>query len=208
MLVPLSALQHYLYCPRQCALIHVEQLWAENRSTAEGKILHERAHDGPSESRPGLRIARGLAVKSEKHGLTGFCDVVEIWNKTKITPIEYKRGKPKSHRADEIQLCGQALCLEETFSLPQNAIAAGYLFYGKRKRRTEVVFDPQLRSLTLDIASKVRAMIQAGKTPTATYAPRRCDACSLIDLCQPRSLSRPESAKAWFAKNLRQALQP
>src|SRR5690606_32221868 len=131
-------------------------------------------------------IARGLAVKSERHGLTGFCDVVEIWTSGLVVPIEYKRGKPKAHRADEIQLCGQAICLEETLGRAIRSIKCGYLFYGQRKRRTEVVFDSELRDLTLDIAAKTRAMVESGVTPAALYSPPLCDACSLIDLCQPQ----------------------
>ena len=112
-LIPISALQHWLYCPRQCALIHLEQAWEENRFTAEGKVMHARAHDAPDESRPGVRITRGLPVRSLRLGLSGQCDVVEFHAGGRILPVEYKRGRPKAHRADEVQLCAQALCLEE-----------------------------------------------------------------------------------------------
>jgi len=205
--VPLSALQHYLFCARQCALIHVERVWAENRSTAEGRVLHERAHEGPGETRPGLRIARGLAVASERHGLTGFCDVVEIWDEGRIVPVEYKRGRPKAHRADEVQLCGQAICLESTFARPEGTIMYGYLYYGQRKRRTEVAFDSELRSLTLDLAEQTRAMIEGGTTPAAEYNPKKCDRCSLLDLYQPRALRFKQGAAAWFSRKLESALE-
>ncbi len=202
--VHLSALQHYLYCPRQCALIHVERVWAENRATAEGRVLHERAHSGGGETRPGVRITRGLAVRSERYGLTGVCDLVEIHRDGRIVPVEYKRGKPKGHRADEVQLCAQALCLEEVFGLPEGGIAEGYLFYGKRQRRIAVTFDPALRALTLSIAAKVRDMKTHGLTPVATYVPGLCDPCSLKDLCQPRAMRLKRGAAAWFTAQLAQ----
>ena len=122
-LLPLSALQHLLFCERQCALIHIEQVWTDNEFTAEGNILHERAHNGPDESRSGVRIARGLPVRSFELGLSGQCDVVEFHERKvggkiveviEVLPVEYKRGKPKAHAADEVQLCAQALCLEES----------------------------------------------------------------------------------------------
>ena len=200
--VPLSALQHYLYCPRQCALIHVERLWAESRSTAEGRVLHEKAHDGPSESRPGIRIARGLEVRSERFGLHGVCDVVEIHDNGSIAPVEYKRGKPKLNQADEVQLCGQAICLEETFSRPMGSIATGYLFYGKRKRRTEVALDDALRERTMEIAAAVRAQLQNSDTPSADYSPALCDHCSLFELCQPKALRFKRGANSWFQRQL------
>lgn len=196
--VPLSALQHYLYCPRQCALIHVERVWAENRATAEGRVLHERAHSGEGETRPGVRIARGLPVASEEHGLTGVCDVVEIHRDDQIVPVEYKRGKPKAHRADEVQLCAQAICLEEVFGLPTGGIAEGFLFYGKRQRRTAVAFDADLRALTLSVACKVRQMKALGRTPRAACAPKLCDPCSLKDLCQPKAMRLKRGTAAWF----------
>ncbi|TVR55559.1 MAG: CRISPR-associated protein Cas4 [Puniceicoccaceae bacterium] len=200
--VPLSALQHYLYCPRQCALIHVEHLWAENRATAEGRILHERAHSGEGETRPGVRIARGLPVSSQCHGLTGVCDVVEIHRDGRIVPVEYKRGKPKAHRADEVQLCAQAICLEEVFGIPEGGIPEGFLFYGKRQRRTIVPFDTDLRSLTLSIAGEVRHLILQGTTPAAQYDSKRCDPCSLMDLCQPKAMRLKRGAAAWFSSRI------
>ena len=111
-LLPLSALQHYLFCPRQTALIHLEQAWAENSYTVEGDILHTKAHSDQDESRPDVRITRSLPVVSHRLGFAGQCDIVEFHKAGRIVPIEYKRGKPKTHRADEVQLCAQALCLE------------------------------------------------------------------------------------------------
>ncbi len=200
--VALSALQHYLYCPRQCALIHVERVWADNFSTAEGNALHEKAHSGLGESRPGVRIIRSLPVWSDAHGLRGVCDIVEIHADGTLLPVEYKRGRPKAHRADEIQLCGQAICLESSFERTPGSIAHGFLFYGKQQRRTEVRFDPELRELTLDIAAKVRHMLEQGHTAAASYKPELCDRCSLIHLCQPKSMRLKRGTANWFSKQL------
>ncbi|WBO61169.1 CRISPR-associated protein Cas4 [Acidocella sp. MX-AZ03] len=114
-LIPLSALQHFLFCPRQCALIHVEQLWAEDRATAEGRAMHQRADTAPSERRQNVKILRALTLRSFGLGVTGKADIVELRDGQPY-PVEYKRGKPKAHRADEVQLCAQAICLEEMFS--------------------------------------------------------------------------------------------
>lgn len=195
-------MQHYLYCPRQCALIHVERVWADNFSTAEGNALHEKAHSGQGESRPGVRIARALPVWSDEHGIQGVCDVVEIHKTGTIIPIEYKRGRPKKHRADEIQLCGQAICLETSFQREPGSIRFGYLFYGKQQRRTEVAFDTALRTLTLEIVEKVRSMIQLGKTPAATYMPGLCNGCSLMDLCQPKCMRLKRGVGNWFRQRI------
>src|SRR5690625_2627939 len=128
---PISALQHWLFCPRQCALIHAEQLWRDNRLTAEGRILHERPDTGVAESREGNRILRAVQIASRRLGLHGVADVVEMHGSQPF-PVEYKRGRPKAHRADEAQLCAQALCLEEMTGQP---VAEGALFYGQRRRR-------------------------------------------------------------------------
>ena len=200
-LLPISALQHLLYCPRQAALIHLEQAWAENRFTAEGKVVHQRAHEGPDESRPGIRITRSLPVRSLALGLTGQCDIVEFHRDGTILPVEYKRGRPKTHRADEVQLCAQALCLEEMLG---RSVPRGFLYYGKRKRRTEVRFDSCLCALTRDAASAFHRIIEERRTPFASYDPKRCDACSLIDLCRPKALRFKRGAAAWFNHQLAQ----
>lgn len=198
-LFPLSALQHWLYCPRQCGLIHLEQAWAENRFTAEGRVLHEKAHEGRDESRAGMRITRGMAVRSLALGISGQCDVVEFHGDGTIRPVEYKRGKPKAHRADEVQLCAQAICLEEMLG---TSIADGCLYYGERRRRTEVLFDEELRELVVTTARALHEMRSSRKTPLAEYEPRRCDACSLIELCQPKALRFRKGAQSWFARQL------
>ncbi len=198
-LLPISALQHLLFCPRQCALIHLEQVWAENQFTAEGQVLHQKAHEGADESRAGLRITRGMSVRSLGMGLAGQCDVVEFHRDAKVVPVEYKRGKPKSHRADEVQLCAQAMCLEEMLGI---AISSGCLFYGEKRRRSDIAFDQALRDLTASTAAALHSMIASRKTPLAEYVPRRCDSCSLIDLCQPKSMRLKRGAAAWFSSHI------
>lgn len=198
-LLPLSALQHWLFCPRQCALIHLEQVWAENKFTAEGQVLHQKAHDGADESKAGVRITRSMSVRSLTLGISGQCDVVEFHQNGRVIPVEYKRGKPKSHRADEVQLCGQAMCLEEMLNI---AIPSGCLFYGEKKRRTEIPFDNALRQLVAETAAALHTMIHSRETPHAEYLARRCDACSLIDLCQPKAMRFKRGAQSWFTNQL------
>jgi len=183
--LPVSALQHLLYCERQCALIHVERLWAENWHTAEGRLMHDRTDTPENVIEYGKRVARAMKVWSDKLGLYGVCDVVE-WQDDIPTPIEYKRGKPKQHRADEVQLCAQALCLEEMFNV---RIPQAELFYGKPRRRTIVPLDAELRELTVKLAKRLHAMIGAGLTPSANYDRKKCAACSLLELCMPRAAS-------------------
>ena len=207
-LLPISALQHLLYCDRQCALIHVEQVWAENRFTAEGNVMHEKAHDGPDETKAGVRIVRGLDVKSEALGLSGQCDVVEFHQHVEthfatsdlsVLPIEYKRGKPKAHRADEVQLCAQALCLEEMLG---ESIPEGRLFYGQTRRRMDVIFDEELRAFTVETVRRLHELIDSRETPPAVYEARKCDACSLIELCMPNAMRFQKGAGAWFERQM------
>ncbi len=196
-LIPLSALQHYLYCPRQCALIHVEQQWAEDGATAEGKLLHTRVDTAGPDRRRGVKTVRGLAIRSLALGVVGKADAVEF-HFTAPLPIEYKRGRPKSHRADEVQLCAQALCLEEMFD---TEIPEGALFYGELRRRVSVPFDATLRTLTTSVAQAARAMIAAGTTPPPIFQPG-CKRCSLSALCQPERLAKPPRVEAWLARQL------
>lgn len=195
-LIPLSALQHHLFCPRQNALIHIEGLWAEDAATAEGKILHERVDAGASDSRPGLRVARGLALRSLALGVSGKADAVEFRGRPpKPFPVEYKRGKPKAHRADEVQLCAQAICLEEAFA---TTIPEGALFYGITRRRLPVAFDAGLRALTAEVAASARAMIAGGITPPPVKKPA-CRRCSMESLCRPDRLEKPPRIARWLA---------
>lgn len=201
-LIPISALQHFLYCPRQCALIHVECQWAESRHTAEGRLLHERADQPQAQRRKQLRTLTAMPLLSLELGITGIADVVEFHREGSLErafPVEYKRGRPKAHRADEVQLCAQALCLEQMLS---SSVPAGAIFYGVTRRRKDVCFDEALRALTRQTIAATRAMIAAATTPSATYDSRRCDACSLIDICQPRWLCREQSVDGWLKQHL------
>ena len=198
--LPLSGLQHHLFCPRQCALIHLEQEWRENRQTAEGRVLHAKAHDGPDESRPGIRITRGMAVSSTRLGLSGQCDVVEFHGDGLVVPVEYKRGSPKAHRADEIQICAQAIALEEMLGMAPGDIREGRIFYGKHRRRHAVIFDEELRALTLRTAVAFYRMIVSRRTPPPVYAPEKCDACSLREICNPGACAPKTSTRAWFER--------
>ena len=217
-LIMISALQHFAFCERQCALIHLEQVWEENRLTAEGKVLHERVDQATSESRKDVRIATSVRIRSLRIGITGVIDLLEFhrlespvdaggsivgvalprasefW---RPVPVEYKRGKPKENRVDEIQLCAQALALEEMLGV---AIQAGALFYGQTRRRLDVPFDEDLRSLTEEMATGVHALLNGGRTPLAVYSPK-CKSCSLLEICRPRLRER-RSAKKWIERAL------
>ncbi len=198
-LIPLSALQHYLYCPRQCALIHLEQQWAENRQTAEGRLLHQRADLPQIERRRGVRTVSAMPLLNLELGITGKADVVEFHHTEmgeRAFPVEYKRGRPKAHRADEVQLCAEGLCLEAMLG---TSIEAGALFYGQTRRRKEVTFNSELRELTRNTISSTRIMLSSGQTPSARYEAKRCDACSLLDLCQPRLLGQ-RSVASWLQR--------
>lgn len=198
-LVPVSALQHYLFCARQCALIHVERIWAEDGATAEGRILHERVDGGKPDRRRGVRTVRGIALRSFVHGLAGKADAVEFAGEDSSPyPVEYKRGRPKAHRADEVQLCAQALCLEEMFGHP---IAEGALFYAQTKKRMIVAFDAELRALTMRIATEVQAMIAENRTPAPRAMPG-CKRCSLAEQCRPKRLEKPPAVQCWLAGQL------
>ena len=192
--IPVSALQHWLFCPRQYALIHIERIWTENTFTAEGRLLHERADSGRAETRPGIRVLRAVEIRSDQHGLHGVADVVELRG-GRPYPVEYKRGKPKAHRADEVQLCAEALCLEEMFDCH---IAEGALFYGQTRRRNIVVFDDELRALTCAAVAEVRASRDCDTLPVASYKPDRCDRCSLLNDCRPRIAPRRQGIARWL----------
>lgn len=200
--LPISALQHRLICPRQCALIHVERLWAENRLTAEGRMLHERADDGRPESRDGVRVLRSVQIGSEVEGLHGVADVVEMRGADPY-PVEYKRGRPKAHRADEVQLCAQALCLEAMTGRP---VPEGALFYGGRRRRTVVAMDTELRALTWQVAAEARAAIGSGMFPPPIFEAKRCGSCSMAELCRPQG--RRAVGPGWLARRLDRAGVP
>jgi CRISPR-associated exonuclease Cas4 len=183
-LLPVSALQHFMFCPRQCALIHLEQIWSENVLTAEGRLLHERADSGKTLVRGDLKTVTGLWLRSLTLGLSGRADVVEFHREGKLWrpfPVEYKRGRPKKNEADLVQLCAQALCLEEMLATD---IPEGAMFYGQTKRRLSVTFDCGLREQTRAVALAVHALLQSGVTP-APADDKRCPACSLFEDCLP-----------------------
>lgn len=197
---PLSALQHLVFCPRQCALIHLESAWAENVLTAEGRLLHERVDEAPGETRPGIRIARGVRLLSRRLRLVGRADVVEFHgrgSRARPYPVEYKRGTAKLHDADRVQLCAQALCLEEMLGVE---VAEGALFYGRPRRRETVAFDVALRARTERAAADLHALLDAGTTP-APVAGSWCRSCSLEPVCLPR-LGTRRSAAAWLTRRL------
>lgn len=197
----LSALQHFAFCRRQWGLIFLERQWAENARTAEGHVFHETAHHGPeSEARGDLLILRGLRVASPTLRLGGVCDVVELHRSPSGVslagreglwlpyPVEYKKGSDQTKESDEVQLCGQALCLEEMLCCQ---IPEGSLFYGETRRRTRVAFDETLRQRTLDLLHELLGYMDRGYTPGAKLH-KGCNACSLRDICLPK-LSRAPS---------------
>lgn len=200
-LLPLSALQHMVYCPRQAALIHIERLWAENRFTAEGRILHHNADEPGAKRRRGIRRVTALPLRARRLGVAGVADLVEFTTaddgEETALPVEFKRGSPKLHRADEIQLCAQGLALEEMTGRP---VPEGALFYGETRRRLRVPFDAALRAETAATAAALRAMVADGRTPPAVYRADRCRACSLLDLCAPEIVGR--SARAWMERRI------
>lgn len=197
-LAPLSALQHLVFCARQCALIHLEGIWTENVLTAEGRLLHAKADEGVGETRPGIRIARAVPLVSRRLRLVGKADVVEFHGRKRIpVPVEYKRGRPKPHEADRVQLCAQALCLEEMLGVD---VPEGALFYGEPRRRSAVAFDAALRALTRDTAEALHALLASGRTP-APVPGRHCRSCSLESICLPEATAG-RSAAAWLARRL------
>ena len=256
-LLPISGLQHLAFCPRQCALIHLDGVWSENFFTAAGRVMHERVHNADSETRGDVRTARGLWLRSKRLGLVGVADVVEFRRvdspfddapsetqtpqrstvndapqssnapslnadapsetQTDATerpivavklpkrrgfwrpyPVEYKRGQPKKNNCDAVQLCAQAICLEESLGC---AILEGALFYGTTKRRVVVRFDAELRAETAELARRFRALVDSEVVPEPV-ASSRCKSCSLADECLP---DVRKSASRYLRNNWREA---
>lgn len=197
--IQLSALQHFVFCPRQCALIHLEQIWCENVYTAEGREMHDKVDNGETSYRIGVRVTRSALLRSAVLGVSGIADVVE-WHRVdkheQPFPVEYKRGKPKKHDADKIQLCAQAICLEEMGSLH---ISSGALFYGQTKHRLDVVFDEALREKTILTAEGVHDLFRSGITPPPIPGPK-CKLCSLKDDCLPEVIGHGRSATTYLQK--------
>ncbi len=214
-LLPISALQHLVFCERQCALIHLERMWADNRLTVEGGHLHERVHEdeGP-EVRGDLRVVRGLMLRSFRLGLFGIADVVEFrpvgptdtqggmvclpgWaGRWRALPVEYKRGKPKPDMCDAVQVGAQAMCLEEMLD---GEVPEGALFYAAVRRRTPLPIDAVLRQAVDSAALRLHELLSTGRTPRARYE-KKCDNCSLLEVCMPRLGKRRGSVREYLAR--------
>jgi CRISPR-associated exonuclease Cas4 len=195
--LPLSGLQHLAFCPRQWALIHLEQMWVENVKTAEGRLLHERV-DLPGDHRRGdVRTVRGMWLRSERLRLTGRADIVEF--RPEPYPVEYKRGKNKPNDCDMVQLCAQALCLEEML---QAAVPSGAIFYGSPRRRLEVEFTPALRVRTETLTATMHRLYRTRETPAAIPG-AYCRSCSLVDVCLPKATAQDDETAQWVARQLR-----
>jgi CRISPR-associated exonuclease Cas4 len=197
-------------------LIHLEGQWSDNRLTAEGIVMHERAHDEESESRGDFRISRSLRLRSLRLGLVGQADVVEFHKTLSPTEgvelngspgwwqpliIEYKHGKPKIGHEDEVQLCAQALCLEEML---KTKLTAAAFFYGRPRRRQDLVIDEALRQETESLVTQMHSLFAAGITPDPVYAPR-CHSCSLESVCLPKLAKRQTSVKDYIRQQTREA---
>ncbi|MBR5580428.1 MAG: CRISPR-associated protein Cas4 [Treponema sp.] len=194
----LSGLQHLCCCPRQCAFIHIEQVWSENFFTASGRVLHEKVHGGVGESRRCIRIERDLKISSSNLGVTGKTDAVEFYSDGTIIPIEYKHGKPKDDVSDEVQLCAQVMCLEEMLNVN---ISTGALFYFKIRKRVSVDISTMLRQKTIQVAKEFHSLVQEGKTPPAHYT-KKCNSCSFMDSCFPESAGRHKSVETYIKRLL------
>jgi len=209
-LLPLSGLQHMVFCDRQAALIHVDGVWADNALTVEGSHLHRIVDEGGTSGRGGVRVLRGLGLRSVRLGLVGRADVVELHSvshgsggvglepslagRWTLRPVEYKRGRPKVHRADEVQLCAQAMCLEERFG---TWVGDGDLFYGANRRRVSVVFDEDLRALVAQVAEQFHALVRSGTVPVRRHE-AKCERCSLINACMPAGRRTRPSARQFL----------
>jgi CRISPR-associated exonuclease Cas4 len=188
--IAISALQHAVYCLRQAALIHLEQQWAENRFTAEGRIAHETTSLPGQRHVRGVRRVHALPLASQTLGIAGVGDIVEFRREGTAKsapeiayPVEMKRGQPKLHRADEVQLAAQAMCLEEMTGHP---VPFGALYYVQTRRRVEVPIDEELRALTILTIQAMHGLFETRVTPAAVWKTDRCRACSLIEICRPK----------------------
>jgi CRISPR-associated exonuclease Cas4 len=224
-LLPLSALADIVFCERRAALHHIEKLWEDNIFTAQGTVMHQHAHELRTEVRENARIVRGLRLRSLTLGLTGKADVVEfhrlpdagrestgygelppgtdlkgVSGQWQPFPVEYKRGRLRHEEGYEIQLCAQALCLEEMLEV---AVPSGAIYYGRTRRRLEVAFDDKLRAQTDAAAARLHELVREGKTPAARYE-KKCEKCSLLPLCMPKALGVGRSAQRYLANVLRE----
>jgi CRISPR-associated exonuclease Cas4 len=218
--LPISLLQHFLFCPRRAALVHIEGIWSDNIFTALGQNMHERVHTTEIETRKDLRVTRGLLLRSFTMGVTGKADVVEfhrldetesntatpesirlkgirgLW---RAYPVEYKSGHLRHEAGYEIQLCAQAICLEEMLS---TQVAEGSIYYGKTGRRLDLVFDSKLRLATETACSQLHSLLGGNTTPPAKYEPK-CGKCSLLDFCLPQVVGKSKSVKSYMDRVVR-----
>lgn len=212
-LLPISGLQHLLFCERRAALVHTEGLWNENIFTTEGGLMHERVHEVETEVRGDTRIVRGLRLRSLRLGLSGKADMVEfhrvaeesasrgvrlegvpgLW---RPVPIEYKRGRLRHEEGYEIQTCAQAMCLEEMLGVE---IPSGAIYYGETKRRLQIAFDMNLRKATESAATRLHELLKSDATPKAEFGPK-CERCSLVNLCLPKATGGQTSIETYLAK--------
>ena len=215
-LLALSGIQHFHFCPRQWALIHVEQQWADDRRTAEGLLIHERANDPfITEVRGQVVVTRAVPLLSRSLGLRGVADVVEYTRSSDgivlsgrdgwwaVRPVEYKRGKPKPDERDEVQVCAQAICLEEQLGC---RIDSADLYYHEPRRRHEVILTDELRNTVADHAREMHALFRAGTTPPATADARRCTHCSLRDLCMPGLTRKRASVRSYVRRHVQSTI--
>lgn len=206
----LSGIQHFKFCRRRWALIHIEHQWAENFRTTDGALMHQNAHDkGFSESRGDLLVTRGMNVFSSTLGVSGECDVLEFHRGEKGIPlkgreglwqpypVEYKRGKPSERAGDTLQLCAQSMCLEEMLCWP---VPEGALYYGENRRRMPVIFTEELRQAVKKALTEMHQLYQRGHTPKVKPT-KACNACSLKELCLPR-LMRAESVQDYLNRTM------
>jgi len=213
-LLPLSGIQHFLFCRRQWALIHVERQWQENALTAEGRIMHKRVDDPFfTETRNGVITARSVPVASYRLGLSGVCDVVEFTPSPEgvklpgrdglylPAPVEYKRGKEKRDHSDEAQLCAQAICLEEMLAAP---VPRGFLYYGATRHRVEVEITADLRTLVKDMADEMHSYFQRGYTPRVKPF-KGCRSCSLANVCLPVLQEKTVAASKYIKQQIENA---
>ncbi len=184
--VALSALQHWIYCPRQCGLIHLEQAFEENIHTARGQAVHRLVDTPGYEIKSGVRVERALPIWSDRYNLIGKADLVEFHPDGMVYPVEFKHGAKRQKLHDDIQLAAQAMCLEEMLGRP---VSKGAIFHASSHRRREVLITPELKQLVIDTADAIRVMLSSGKLP-APVNDARCKECSLKDICQPEALAQ------------------
>ncbi len=211
----ISGIQHFYFCPRQWALIHVEQIWMDNVRTVEGRQLHERTDDPLfDESRGGVRVVRAMPLASKRLGLVGVADVVEFHNVEKqkndqtscriynhpgwwtVIPVEYKRGRPKADKRDAIQLCTQAMALEEMLNV---RVLHGFLYYGETRRREKVFFTDELRQEVINLSTAMHKYISQGITPKAERG-KKCSLCSLVNYCQPNLTKNRKDVSGYYIR--------